>query len=188
MPQVVQLIQRVTTPTVQTSLGRPPSIGADVLVLFASATMGPGDQAAIRSYLAGGGRLLLVGTAPNKLATGDTSNDDVSSIGSWFAGATVARRFDSFDIHGVSGSPGFPFGATLYGRELFLAGVVVSPVAVSATRLTTADLGAIAGFTYNPPIGGHLAFLGGLGLGSTEDDVASQGVFLAECRWLADGS
>lgn len=179
VPQITSELQALTTIPIQTGLTLPASITADLIVIGGSSAVTPGDQAAIRAFLTAGGRVVLVGSAPQRLANGTTTSSDISSIGSWFAGGTTS----SFSITQgtvVGTSPvGVPLSATLFGRDI-AGDHAIAPVAGSAIGLTT-DKGFA--FAYKPPIGGRVGFASTAPSASDSNSVTSRSVFLAICRW-----
>jgi hypothetical protein len=190
VPQIQDYIQGLTTPTVVTSLALPSLTGVDVLVILESASIGPAQQTAIKNYLNAGGSVVLVGRATNKLATGDFLDNDISSIGSWFAGATEAHYqgsggFAIFDI--VASRPaGIPLSAIVLGDGLFFEGSRVLPVSSQATVFDTDSSEHIA-FTYKPISGGKVGFCGAAPIGGGRTDTSVRTLFLSIVRWAADG-
>ncbi len=184
VPQTTQLIQAITATQVATSLTVPSPLTADVVVLLPSASMGSADQATITTYLQSGGRVILIAEAPAKLATGNANSSDISSIGSWFAGATKIQGYTGSNV--VTTNPGLPLSTTLYGDTTGACDMVL-PVSSTATLLEQASGQADPAFLYRPTIGGRVAYIARVGLGSSAIDASDNGVLAAICRWAADG-
>lgn len=183
--QIASFLKSLSGLDVATSLTLPTPIDADVVVILRSANVGPADHAAVQSYLSAGGRVVIVGRAANKLATGNELNPDVSAIGSWFAGAT-SSEFSLTAIFSVPGAPGIPLSAIHYNREL-ISDVTTGPVSADAVLLTTSAGAGSGGFVYKTPSGGKVGFVGGMAIDSTVSGTATRGVFYAVCRWAGSG-
>lgn len=182
---VVTYLQKLTTQPIQTSLTRPTTITADLVVIGASASIGPNDRTPIRNFIAAGGRVVLVGRAAPKLATGSPNGGSLPGIGTWFAGATTYSDLLS-PIYCVNTSPGVPLSAIYYGDDITRNGDV-SPVAASAIKFTTqGGGGTYDAFAYKPSIGGRVGFSTDAPIGSTGPDTATRGIFLSICRWALE--
>lgn len=189
VPQLRDFIQGLTAQTVTTSLALPSLTGVDVLVILESASIGPAQQTAVRNYLNSGGAVVFVGRAVKKLATGDFQNDNISSIGSWFAGVTEARDIGGFVPYKlVSSRPaGFPLSAIVFGDNLSYEGSYVLNVSSQATVFDTNPTERLA-FVYKPSSGGKVCFAGDAPIGSGHTDTSVRTLFLSIVRWAADGS
>lgn len=192
VPQVRDFVQGLTTQTVVTSLSLPSLVSTDVLVLMESAAIGPAQQSTIKGFLYGGGSVVLVGRAANKLATGNLADGDVTSIGSWFGGANTSQYIGTGGFVGftlVSSRPaGVPLSAVTFDDWLpFSSGTYVSPVSAQAKVFDTDSSHKIA-FAYKPSSGGKVAFAGAAPITSTEAGTSMRIVFLSLVRWAADGS
>lgn len=95
--------------TVPTNIG-----GAKVLVIDDTANLTTADASKVENILNKGGNVVLIGDAPAMLATGhplppnnpDNQNwtpTDISTISSWFGGATKMLHTYDFGIHPISG-------------------------------------------------------------------------------------
>lgn len=181
--QVSQYVASITSRPVPVSLTFPPAPAADAVVILGSASVGFADHANVQTFLASGGAILLVGDAPRKLATGSTSTDDISAIGSWFAGATRCANMYFGHRLGNESLPGFPLSVTLRGASVDSNALLdVRPISSEALNLAPAGDGGAA-FAYKPAIGGRVFYVGAYGAGSSEVDLNQKALFLAGCRW-----
>ena len=172
--------------TVRSTFG--PALNADVVVLFPSGSFGPLDQPKIVSHLTSGKSVMLCTDAPRKLATGkqDQIDFDITPIGSWFAGGKKCfLRLDSNLIVALTAS--IPISEIYRGDDL-PSSLTINPVAKDAEVLCSDNVGGAVAFGYRPAIGGKVAYLGHALVDSPAvPALAVEGLFLAECRWLADG-
>lgn len=179
----VALLQSTTTVPVEVSLSLPQAFTADVLVLGSRGALTPSDWPRVRSFLSGGGGVVIVGRAAALLATGNRENDDISAIGNVLAGATRLHSNWGVDVV-ASALPGFPLSSTLYGKPLPDYDQI-APVSVNAIRLTTAADGAYDAFAYQPPIGGRVAYISDVPVDVSVSSRTLQELFLAQARWVA---
>jgi|SRR5579871_200090 len=183
---VIQFLQSITTVPVTVSLTLPSSFSADVLV-FGNGTYSPADWPKVTSFLSAGGGVVLVGAATQKLATGDTTNGNISAIGNVLAGATQIGT-DTLEGSTVvsTAQPGFTLSATVYGVSGLPDYNHVSPVSISAIRLTTASSSnGYGAFAYSPPSGGRIAYLSDVLIDNSPSSVATSVLLDAECRWVS---
>ncbi len=180
--QVAQFLQGLSTISLTVSKTLPSGFSADVLVIGSSAQVTPADRSKVTSFMASGGGVVLVGRAPCLLATGDTNNDDISAIGSFFAGATQC----SFNLgvqNVVDSAPsGFPLCANVLGHEL-AGDDFITPVSAGAIRLATAGGSGSEAFAFRPTIGGKIAYTTAAPVDASANSVATRTVFLACVRW-----
>ena len=179
-----QRLQDTTTTAVTVSLTLPNSFSTDVLVLSSSGSLSPADWPKVQSFLAGGGGVIIHGSATKLLATGDRNNSNVSAIGNVLAGVTRIEDRISYDNVVTSAQPGFSLSSTLYGQSVFNINLV-SPVSVDAVRLTQGVSGDYLAFVYRPSGGGRIAYLGAIGIDASSNAVASQQLLMAMTRWVA---
>lgn len=183
--QVTEFLQGLSTQSVQVSLALPPVFSADVVVISETASVSTSDVAALKSFLNGGGGVVLVQNATRKLATGDKNNSNISAIGSWFGGVTFSDNFTTFGAKVVSDSvPGFPLGACILGQSV--TGVGVRPVSGSAISLTTQDIdNCYKAFAYAPSTGGKVAYVSDTPISTDAKSTALRNLFLTEVRWAS---
>ena len=184
--QIKQYLQTITTQPVDTRLDITGVSPYDVVVLLPSAAYIPSDNAEIAIYLTDGGSVILVDQAPRRLATGNGGVGDVSAIGSWCAGVTSLSTSGFNERVITSNSGSIKVSAVLFGDD-GPNGYDLGPVSALATRLTTNSSNKHSAFVYEPPSGGKVGFVGGLGIGTSEADSSARELLLTEARWMMDG-
>lgn len=188
---MVRELRGITTGAVTIGQKIPSTAIADVIVILDSGSFGQADEPKVRTLLAQGGRLLLLKGTINKLAgavnLGDT---DLSSIQAWIGAERVYRDFGSYDVLNTLTDVPLSLvhaGNTNGGGET--AGtVVVMSLDSGVVPLWQDRVKRVAAFVHKPAIGGRVAHMGGLSFGPSRVHEVLRGIFLAECRWLADYS
>jgi len=163
-PQVIAFLQllqaRNVTPTRFDAIPDPATLQQfDVLMVGASGNIGTADAPKVEAFLNAGKGVVLLGYAPRVLATGNSENDDTSSIASWFRG--VARvRDDFFRTSYVRANPGkFPLPAgILPGEQIYPSsnGILIFSVDVKnpTVDFVAGDGDRITALAYELPSGG----------------------------------
>lgn len=185
--QVVTALQTITDGAITVGASLPSSIASDVVVLLPSAAVGVADQQKVKAYLASGGSVAFVADAATKLANGHSSDidSDISTISTILAGGNKCYLFIG-SANVVAEDPGIPISATNFG-DTMPSSLTVNPVTNAVVLSPDAAGGALA-FAFKPSNGGKTAFLGILDLSETGVKRPTAGIFLAEVRWLADGT
>lgn len=186
--QIAAFLAPLTTGTVTIASSVPaPSASTGVLVVSPTLANGPANRAAVKAWLDAGKGVVLCGTSPRTLATGDASNRDTSAIGSWFLGVSELRNFAlnspgavresasglvrlSVAIRGkdANGSDGLNAYVSDYGPQ-------VDAIVVDGTRSQMC--------AYQPPSGGRLVWSAStVGFGG-EAGIEFQQAFESAFRW-----
>lgn len=182
-PQLAEVLQQATTYPIVTSLTIPSTTTADVVVLAGSSgSFGPSDEPKIRSFLAAGKGVIVIGRAIRKLATGNVENGSLgTAVGTWLAGANTS--IENYGASIVTSSPGIPISATLYGKS-FKDAWALRPIATSAHEISIDGNRSVA-FLYSPAIGGRVGYLGNVGIESSASSHTTQAVLLTQLRWVS---
>lgn len=186
---MVSELKGITTGAVTVGQKIPSTPVADVIVISDSASFDQTDEPRVRALLAQGGRLLLLKSTINKLAGAVNLGDkDLSSIRAWAGAERVYRDFGGYDVLNTLADVPLSLvhaGNNNGGGET--AGtVVVMRLDPGVVPLWQDRVKRVAAFVHKPALGGRIAHMGGLSFGPSHVHEVLRGVFLAECRWLAD--
>lgn len=181
---VAQFLQRLSTQVVEVSQTLPATTLADVLVIGQSATITDSDKVKVVSFLAAGKGVILSKRGPCLLATGDIDNNDISAVGSWFAGATTCSGDLGVQTVPASAPSGFPLSTVFFGDRIDQA-VQVSPVSSQALLRSGSATGGHQAFAYVPALGGRVGYVAGIPIDSGSDGTTMRELFLAIVRWAS---